>query len=91
MSKFNGRTLISATMHENIFVKGAGDVKKELSSVDVNGAHGIKMTLDEPFVVLEVPERNAGGGYSGRVITVPVPITNFKSLVLGKDAQDSKA
>lgn len=78
MSSLNGRKLVAATMHTNIFYPGMGEIRKELSAVGSGLSRGVKMTIDEPFIVVEAV------GKDGQSYTIPVPITNFSHLVLGK-------
>ncbi len=68
-------------MHENSFYPGVGEIKKELSAVDNGLNRGIKMTIDEPWIILEVPDK----ANKNRVHVVPVPISNFKHVVLAKE------
>lgn len=77
MSNVNGKTVKSATMHANIFYPGVGEIRKELSNVDSGLTPAIKMTLDEPFLVLETK-----GKAGNKPVTILVPITNLASLVL---------
>jgi hypothetical protein len=77
MSKLNGKSVTDATMHDSLFVNGIGEIKKELSSVSNGLSRGVKMTIDEPFLSLEIfsPKSN-------RTYQVAVPLTNFKRLVI---------
>jgi hypothetical protein len=77
MSNINGRTVLDASMHENMFVNGIGEIKKELSSMDTAGTKGVKMTIDEPFLNLEIFSPRANKNF-----LIAVPLTNFKRLVL---------
>jgi hypothetical protein len=80
MSEMNGKKLRGAQMHENFFYPGLGEIKKELSAVDSGMNNAVDMTIDEPFVVLRLNDKKSKASY-----TIPVPITNFKYLVLAKD------
>ena len=81
MSKLNGKTVVAATLHSNIFVAGLGEIKKDLLAV----ANGInkpaKMTIDEPFLILEMEDTKFR-----RLYTIPIPLTNFTHLVLESKA-----
>ncbi len=76
MSKINGQKVIMASMHNGIFIPGIGEIKKEVSTTST-GSKVKSLTIDEPFLILEVLEDK-----SRRIYTVPVPLTNFASLVL---------
>lgn len=76
MSELNGKQLAYAALHQDIFVLGVGNVNKTLSAVD-NGLHkGVKMTIDNPFIVCEM--RTQGN----KKKTVLLPISSFAVMVL---------
>ncbi len=77
MSSLDGRTVIAATMHENIFIPQVGDIRKELSNKDSATCKKVNMTISEPFLILRFES-----AVSRRTYTVPVPLTNFRYLVL---------
>jgi hypothetical protein len=79
MSTVNGKKLSFAVMHQNIFYPGIGDIRKELSCEDTGLSRGVKMTIDEPFVLVETKTK------AGQAVTIPVPITNFSHLVLARE------
>jgi hypothetical protein len=80
MSSVNGKQVIAATMHSNIFYPGLGELKKELSSTPNGLSKPVKMTIDEPFLILEVDDAR-----TKRLYTIPVPLTNFSHMVLAKE------
>jgi len=79
MSALNGKKLRLATMHANMFIPGVGDIRKELSSVDDGINKAVQMTIDEPFVVVNLKDKG------GNTLTVPVPLTNFSHMVLARE------
>lgn len=79
MSALNGKRLKLATMHANMFIPGVGDIRKELSSVDDGINKAVVMTIDEPFIVVQLKNK------AGSEMIVPVPITNFTHMVLAKE------
>lgn len=79
MSQYDGRKVLSAALEADLFIPGLGSIRKELTS-DANAlTNAIKMTLEEPFVVLECRRKD-----SGNIMVVPVPINRFVYLVLDK-------
>lgn len=79
MSKINGKKLVSATMHQNIFFPGIGEIKKELTSVFNGMNKTVDLVVDEPFVIIGVKDKG------NKTISIPVPLTNFSHLVLSDD------
>jgi hypothetical protein len=79
MSQVNGRAVKAALMHNNIFFPGIGEIKKELNTADTQTQKGIKMTVSEPFVVLEIKDK------VNTIKEVAVPLTNFSYLVLAPE------
>ncbi len=76
MSKLNGQSLKAAYMHDNAFLPGLGEIKKELV-IGANGNNKVtKLTIDEPFVIVEI-----FGTATRRNYVFPVPVTNFKILL----------
>lgn len=80
MSALNGKQVTAATMHESIFVNGIGELRKELSNKDDGTHKAVKMTIDEPFLILE----HVNSKFKQTTV-IPVPLTNFKNLVLAKE------
>ena len=72
MSKLNGKELEYAVLHNSLFIVGIGDLGKNLSSKTTPTLKAVKMTVDEPFIVVEVE-----GSRSHKTHRVAVPITNF--------------
>lgn len=70
----------AAMMHNNIFVPGAGDIRKELSAVDNGSVRGTKMELEDQLVYLTLPLRN-----STATVRVGIPLSNFAYLLFNKD------
>lgn len=83
MSKFNGRKVAYATMHETIHTPLTGELKKSLSSTPSPTDKAVSMEMEESFVAISV-------NHKGQVLTVLVPITNFKSLVLAPEVPKVK-
>jgi hypothetical protein len=78
VSSLNGRQLSSAKMIEAIFVTGIGNVTPTLSATS-DGVHkAVKMTLDEPFVILELEAK-------GKKVKTLVPVTYFSHMVLSEE------
>lgn len=85
MSKLNGKELSYGVMHGTVHVPNMGQIGPVLTSTNDAMHKTVKMTVDEPFVILEVPIKN------GRPMTVNVPIVNFSHMVMKEDlAKDSK-
>ncbi len=64
-------------MHETAFYPGLGELPKELVPGRQTSNKVVSLTLDEPFVIAEIV-----GAQSRRTYTFPIPISNFKLLVL---------
>ena len=79
MSKMNGLEVELASMHEGIHIPYVGEIKKELTAKGNSTSRAVKMTIDEPFLVLEFTD-----AATKRKYTVPVPLTNFKSMVMSQ-------
>lgn len=77
MSKVNGKNVLAASLHENLFVPGVGEIRKELSSTASGLNKAIKMTIDEPFLLLEIEAPQAR-----RTFTISVPLSNFKHILI---------
>ncbi len=74
MSKFNGRKIARATMHETVHTPETGEIKKTLSAIATMTDKALDMELQDPFVAITT-----------KGTTVLVPLTNFKSVVLAKE------
>ncbi len=74
-STLNGRELSFAVTAGTLFVEGAGQFGPTLST-KTTGTKIIRMTIEEPWVLVEVKAEQ------GRVVSVPVPITSFTHTVL---------
>lgn len=79
MSEFNGKKVSYATLKDGpIFIPSYGQLRAELSSTG-DGVHkAVEMTIDEPFVILEITDK------VGKKITDLIPLTSFSHLVLAK-------
>jgi hypothetical protein len=80
VSKFDSKEVSYAVMHTVEHTPNTGQFGPTLSSKGDARLPSIKMSLAEPWVALEVPNK-AGKG----VVTVLVPITNFKTIVLAHE------
>lgn len=76
MSEINGKAVKSATLHENTFYPGVGEIKKELHTQGDGLNRAVKMKVDEPFLMVEVKDK------VGKAVTLAIPLTNLKQLVL---------
>lgn len=82
MSKFNGRLVNAAYLHEGLFVQDVGNLPANLvtdgGNPTTSQAKAVKMRIDEPFLVIEM------NGSKGPV-SVVTPLTNVKSLRLAPE------
>lgn len=76
-SRINGKQLVYAALTGPIFVNGVGQFGPTLST-QVSGTSVTKMTVDEPWVVVELKDK------IGKPIVVPIPLTSFTHTVLAK-------
>jgi hypothetical protein len=77
MSKHDSKEVSYAVMHTVEHTPNTGQFGPTLTAKGDSRTPSIKMSLAEPWVSLEVPSKTGKG-----TITVLVPITNFKTLVL---------
>lgn len=75
MSKLEGKTLVSALMHEDTFFPGIGSVKKELNTFHDGINKEVTLDLEGDLVIVGL-KNNAGVS-----TTLAVPLVNFKQLV----------
>lgn len=78
-SPFNGKQLSYAELGGPIFLPGIGQITKVLTNKFDGMNKAIKMTLCEPYVVLEVTDKG------GKVRKVLVPYTSFTHMVPVED------
>ncbi len=79
MSSLNGQRCKSGHMHDGVFLPGVGDIRKELV-VGSTGERQVKsLVIQEPFVVVTLYSTTTRRDY-----IMPVPISNFKYLVLSE-------
>jgi hypothetical protein len=76
MSKANGKEVSYGALHGPIFVPGLGQIGPTLSSASSGSLKAVKMTVDEPFVMLEVADK------MGKTVELPVPISQFTHMVV---------
>lgn len=69
-----------AELHDTIFVPSIGEIRKQLSSTDTGLNKGTGMSLEAGLVYLSLPQKNGN-----QMITVVVPVTNFKYLLPEKE------
>lgn len=74
-SALNGRQLSFAMATGPLFVEGAGQFGPTLST-KTTGTKVISMTIEEPWVLIEVK------GEQGRTLSAAVPLTSFTHTVL---------
>lgn len=77
MSKHDSKEVSYAVMHTVEHTPNTGQFGPTLTANGGAKFPSIKMTLAEPWVSLEVPSKTGKG-----TITVLVPITNFKTVIL---------
>jgi hypothetical protein len=75
-SKINGKELSYAVLHNPIFIPDAGQFGPTLSKTTNGMFKGVKMTIEEPWVILEIQNK------LGQLVTVPVPLEMFTHTVL---------
>lgn len=78
MSTIDSKQLAYAALSGPIFVPGIGQLDKTLSAGDSAIHKGVKMTIAEPWVIVEVKDK------VGKLVTIPIPITSFTHTVLAK-------
>jgi hypothetical protein len=75
MSKLNGKSVSYGALHGPIFTPEVGQMGPTLTKDSSGHSKGVKMTIEEPFVVVEVKNKN------GKIVEIAVPITNFSHMV----------
>lgn len=85
MSKYEGRRVTYAVAHGVIHVPFMGQIGPTLGGEgSVN--RPVKMTIQEPFILLEVDDK------TNRTFSILVPLTNFSHILPAKeDAKNNKA
>jgi hypothetical protein len=78
MSEFNGKKVFMATLHEPTFIEGAGQIEATINTTSA-GCKVKSMTVDEPFVVLDLQDK------AKRPFKALIPIIAFKALVPVKE------
>ena len=78
MSPLNGKSVKAATLHQPIHHEDIGQIGPALRSVQTNQNKPVKMTIMEPWVLLEVPNAKD----KKKIVKVPVPISGFTHIVL---------
>lgn len=78
MSEINGKRLRYGAVTGPLFVEGIGQFGPSLSTT-ATGSKVTKMTVDEPWVIVEMKDQ------VGKTVTVPVPLTSFTHTVLTKE------
>lgn len=68
--------LKAAQMHEHLFYPGIGEIKKELSTTFDSINKEVTLSLVGDLVHVGVTDKG------GKTVTLLVPITNFKFMVL---------
>lgn len=79
MSKFNGRKILSAVLHETIRIPVTGNLNNNITSKKLNNIDKVIKDLVFWDNVVEITDK----GY-----TTLVPVTGFKSLVLDNESAE---
>lgn len=86
MSKLNGKELAYGVLHGTVHTPQSGQIGPVLSATPGPITKAVKMTVDEPFVTVEVPNK------TGKATVINVPIVNFSHMVVKEDlATNNKA
>lgn len=78
MNKYSGRELSYGVLHAPIFIPGIGQFGPTLSKIPSGTSKGVKMTVDEHFVTLEVADKQ------GQLVEVAVPLNMFTHMTITK-------
>lgn len=85
MSKLNGKELSYAVMHGTVHVPEVGQIGKTLSATATAEYRAVKMTVDEPYVIVEAAVKGK------KSVSINIPIVNFSHMVVKEDlAKDNK-
>lgn len=76
MSQLEGKALVSALMHEDTFMAGVGSIRKELHTKHDGINQEVTLALEGDLVIVGVKPK-AGG----KLLTLAIPVSNFKQLV----------
>ena len=78
MSKHDSKEVSYAALHEPLHNPVVGDLGKTLTSKKTAATKAVKMTLAEPFLLVEATSPTD----SKALVKILVPLTNLKSIVL---------
>lgn len=77
MSNINGKSVKTAVLLSGgLFVQGFGTTRSTLSNVDDGINKAVKMTVDEPFLLLEMKDSQTKA-----VTKLAVPLSNFSHMI----------